>query len=171
MQLDTMYGLCFRYCAIQVTDLVKKTLKNKKITLNFILEEGAKNFGQAKKIFDELKREDVFKDVFGVIIPGGKKDFPGLQGADFVSHTTFLAEQDEPDLTDFPAGGNVDDARKILGQKSPAFRNYIDADLLKDWKQRVLDFDAKRIEFGRQKTINHEVSSGVAAERSSEISP
>ena len=151
VQLDTMYGLCFRFCVIQVTDLLKKTFKGKPITLNFIVEEGAKNLGQARKIFAELKREDTFKDVLCVMIAGGKKAFPGLQGADFVSHTTFLAEQEGPKLEDFPADGNVYDARNIFRQRSPAFRNHIDPDLLKDWKQRMLEIDAKRIAFGQRK--------------------
>jgi hypothetical protein len=107
IQLDTMYGLCFRYCAIQIADLLKKTFKDKKLTLTFICEDGAKNFGQAKKIFDELKREEPFKDVFGPISTGGKKEHAGLQGADYVSHTAFLAEQDEVvKLTEFPAGAD-----------------------------------------------------------------
>jgi hypothetical protein len=152
IQLDTMYGLCFRYCAIQITDLLKNTFKDKKLTLNFICEESAKNFGQAKQIFDELKREEMFKGVFGAIISGGKKDYPGLQGADYVSHTAFLAEQDEVvKLTEFPAGADVRDARKIVGHQSPAFRNYIDADLLKDWKQRMLKIGAERIAYGQRK--------------------
>jgi hypothetical protein len=161
VQLDTMYGMCFRYCAILVADLLKKTLDKPDLTINFILEEGAKNFGQAKKIFGELKAEDAFKNTFGAINPGEKIKFPGLQGADFVSHTTFLAEQDTPDLTDFPAGANVEDARKIIGHRSPAFRCHIGPEVLADWKQRMLDIDAERIAFGQRKKIS---PSAVAAE-------
>jgi hypothetical protein len=152
-QWDTMYGLCFRYCALHVAQVVQKTFDGKELTLNFILEDGAKNFGQAKKIFNEMKKEDAFKNLLGEIVPGEKKKYPGLQGADFVSHTTFLAEQDEDiDLTDFPAGGNLGDARKLLRRKSPDFRCHLDDKLLNDWHQRMLDMERRRLEFGRQKT-------------------
>jgi len=150
-QWDTMYGLCFRYCALHVAQVVQKTFAKKDLTLNFVLEDGAKNFGQAKKIFEELKKEDAFKHIFGEMMSGGKKKYPGLQGADFVSHTTFLAEQDQDmDLTDFPAEGNLGDARKLLRRKSPDFRCHIGSELLKDWRQRMLTMEKQRLEFWRQ---------------------
>jgi hypothetical protein len=164
-QWDTMYGICFRYCTLFIGDKVKKTFPDKNLTVNFIVEQGAKNFGQAKRIFDELKKEDPFKDVFGVIIPGTKTQFPGLQGADFVSHTTFLAEQDENiDLTDFPAGANINDARRIMGRKSPDFRCELGPELLADWHQRMLGLEERRLAFGRQRKFNSASSATEAAE-------
>jgi hypothetical protein len=151
VQLDTMYALCFRFCAIYVADLIQKTFPSADLSLNFILESGAKNSGDAERIFKELKKEDAYKNIFNSIAFAGKEDHYALQGADYVSHTAFLAEQGEPDLTDFPAGANVRDAVKILGRKSPVFRWHMYGDLLKDIKRRTMEFDAKRLEFGRRK--------------------
>ena len=90
-------------------------------------------------------------------------DDRGLQGADFVSHTTFLAEQDDDiDLTDFPAGGNLADARKLLRRKSPDFRCHIGPDLLKDWHQRMLDLEQRRLEFGKTRVNPAPVSIDAA---------
>jgi hypothetical protein len=151
IQLDSMYGLCFRYCAILAADLVQRTLKRDDIVMNFILESGAKNAGDAQRIFGELKRDDVYKNLFCSIVFGGKEAFFGLQGADYVSHTTFVAEQDKPALTEFPEQANVRDAQKIVGHKSPTFRWHLHVDWLKDIKRKTMELDAKRIEFGQRK--------------------
>jgi hypothetical protein len=150
LQLDTMYGLCFRYCVLFIIDLLRRTFGSD-IAINFILEAGAKNAGDAERIFYQLKKEDGYKNILKSISFDGKDGHYGLQGADFVSHTTFLAEQGEPDLTAFPAQGNLDDSRKILKHRSPAFRCQIEADYLKDTKRKILDYDAKRIAFGQRK--------------------
>jgi hypothetical protein len=93
-------------------------------------------------------------NVLGVISPGGKEQFPELQGADFVSHTTFLAEQHESiDLTDLAADGNVNSASKISGRNSPDFRCHIDANLLATWHRRMIDLQAERMAFGQQKKL------------------
>jgi Protein of unknown function (DUF3800) len=154
LQLDSMYGLCFRFCALYVSDLIKKTFKETDISMNFILESGARNAGDAERIFAELKRDESYRNIFESISFGGKDCF-GLQGADFVSHTTFVAEQGEPELTEFPAQGNVFDAQKILGRKSPVFRWHIHPELLKDIKRKTLELEAKRIAFGQKGKIIH----------------
>jgi hypothetical protein len=153
IQFNSMYGLCFRFCAVFITDLVQKTLKRSDLTMNFILESGAKNAGDAERVFNELKKEDAYKSMFKSITFGAKEDYFGLQGADYVSHTAFLAEQGNPELTEFPAGGNMLDAKKLLSHKSPVFRCHIYPDLLKDIKRKMMGLDAKRMEFGKCKTI------------------
>jgi Protein of unknown function (DUF3800) len=163
VQLDSMYGLCFRYCSIFVTDLVKKTFSNDNLEMRFILESGAANAGDAERIFKDLKKDDAYKNVFKSISFGAKQAFYGLQGADYVSHTAFLAEQKTPDLTDFPAGANLRDAEKILGRKSPVFRCHLHPDLLKFMKGKMMEIDAKRIEFG-QRGIDPSAGPAVAAE-------
>jgi Protein of unknown function (DUF3800) len=149
VQLDTMYGMCFRYCTIFVSDLVKKTYEEKELTLNFVLEQGAKNYGQAETIFRQMKTEN---PTLGQMSAEPKTKFPGLQGADYVSHTTYVAELGgAPELTDFPIGGDVGEAKKILGRKSPSFRCHITSGILKDWRKRMFDIEAARIEYGRAK--------------------
>lgn len=161
VQLGSMYGMCFRYCTIFVCDLAKKTFEGKELTVNFALEQGAKNYGQAEKIFKEMKRDDGLKDILGRIESAPKRKFSGLQGADFVSHATYLAELGgAPGLTDFPAGGNIEAAKKILGRKSPAFRCHVSPEILKEWRQKMFDIEAARIAFGQKKTTPSSLAAG-----------
>jgi hypothetical protein len=160
--LDSMYGLCFRYCAMFVSQVVQRSLEGRDIRINFILESGHKNAGDAERVFHDLKRDEPYSSIFKSIAFGAKGDFYGLQGADMVSHTAFLAEQGEPKLTEFPADGTVQIAKDLLKRKGPIFRCHLHPDELVRMKSLFLAADERRFRFGQRQIIQtHEP---VAAE-------
>jgi len=84
----------------------------------------------------------------------GKKKFYGLQGADLVSHTFYLAEREneaDMDLTPMPEGGNLADAEKALKRKGPIFRNVLGPEQLKQIKESKFAYERARIEFGKRR--------------------
>ena len=62
-------------------------------TINFVLEDGHKNVGDARRLFDLFKTDALlewkqFVGTFDV----SKKDSPGAQAADFLSYCVYRAE-------------------------------------------------------------------------------
>ncbi len=85
IQLDSKYGLCFRFCLLRIVDVLRYRLGDPDdLQLYFVLESGHENFGDAHRIFDDLKQRGPrhLRQILKTIIPGDKKDYPGLQGAD-----------------------------------------------------------------------------------------
>jgi hypothetical protein len=152
--LDSMYGLCFRYIAIFVMQMAEKTFIGENLEYDFVLESGHKNGGDAFRIFEQLKKDNGLSDKFKSVTFGDKKKFHGLQGADLVSHTTWLAErvnEAELDLDDFPVEGNLLDAEKIQGRRGPTFRIVLTPQILREIKTSKFAWERERIEFGRRK--------------------
>jgi hypothetical protein len=154
--LDTMYGLCFRYVAVWLPSIIEVSLGTNEFEINFIMEAGHKNAGDALRVFKQINKDAEKPTIFRSLTFEDKKSLYGLQGADYVAHTTWLVENEpniETDhLTDFPKNGTVQDAQKILGRKSPVFRGAFVPDLLREIKANTMAWDAKRLEFGRRKT-------------------
>jgi hypothetical protein len=155
--LDSMYGLCFRRVVIFVVETLAKSLNRNDIEANFVLESGHKNSGDAVRIFDQMKNDKSGRPVtLGTLTLEGKKKFYGLQGADLVSHTFYLAEREDEadmDLTPMPEGGNLADAEKALKRKGPIFRNVLGPEQLKHIKESKFAYERARIEFGKRR--NH----------------
>jgi hypothetical protein len=154
--LDTMYGLCFRYLADFITNMAARTFEGEDVENSFILESGHKNAGDAIRIFNQLKNGADNPGIFRSIIFEGKKNQYGVQGADLVSHTTFLAEREdesELDLTEFPEGGNLADAQNLLKRNGPIFRGVLSPEALRMIKASKLAWEKERIEFGRRKSL------------------
>ena len=153
--LDSMYGLCFRHVVVFVVDTLAKSLNRNDIEVNFVLEAGHKNAGDALRIFDQMKNDKSGRPVaLGTLTLEGKKKFYGLQGADLVSHTFYLAEHENEDdmaLTPMPEGGNLADAEKALKRKGPIFRNVLGPEQLKHIKESKFSYERARIEFGKRR--------------------
>lgn len=161
--LDTMYGLCFRYCAEWLPTILEPSLGTKDFEINFIMEAGHKNAGDALRVFNQLKKDNpaIFKS-----LTFHNKESLGLQGADYVAHAAWLVESEpgvESHLTDFPKDGDLSDAKRILGRK-PVFRGSISPDLLRQVKANTMAEDARRLEFGRRKPGPANDGTAVAAE-------
>lgn len=158
--LDSMYGLCFRHVVVFVVDTLAKSFNRNDIEVNFILEAGHKNSGDAIRIFDQMKNDKSGRPVaLGTLALEGKKKLYGLQGADLVSHTFYLAEREseaDMDLTPMPEGGNLADAEKALKRKGPIFRNVLGPEQLKHIKESKFAYERARIEFGKRR--NQQVS-------------
>lgn len=83
IQLDSKYGLCFRFCLLRIVDLLRFKLGDPDdLQIHFVLEDGHDNFGDAHRIFKDLKKKPSLAPYLKTMTPGGKKEFPGLQGAD-----------------------------------------------------------------------------------------
>ena len=161
--LDTMYGLCFRYCAEWLPSILEPSLETRDFEINFIMEAGHKNAGDALRVFNQLKKDNpaIFKS-----LTFRNKQSLGLQGADYVAHAAWLVESEpgvESHLTDFPKDGDLSDAKRILGRK-PVFRGSISPDLLRQVKANTMTEDARRLEFGRRKPVPASNGIAVAAE-------
>ena len=97
---DTKYGLCFRACLAFVPSFIASELKAaekrdlaKDMTINFCLEDGHRNVGDAKRLFELFKSDALpewqnFVGTFDVV----KKNSPGAQAADFLAYCTYRAE-------------------------------------------------------------------------------
>jgi Protein of unknown function (DUF3800) len=161
--LDSLYGLCFRYCATWLPSILEASLGTKDFEINFIMEAGHKNAGDALRVFNQIKNEADNPAIFKSLTFRNKESL-GLQGADYVAHATWLVESEpgvESHLTDFPKDGDLSDAKRILGRK-PVFRGSISPDLLRQIKANTMAEDARRLEFGRRKSQSE--GSAVAAE-------
>lgn len=156
-RLDSRYGLCFRLCLSVVPDMLRSAFPDDEIDLHFVLEAGHKNFGDAKRVFDEIKDKGPphIAGMLRTLTSGDKKEFPGLQGADVPAHISFDYEsRDEPPIEGL--GGKT--AVEIIRDKSDLkratiFRQHITPDVLQSARKNVLDEVAKRAEFGKRRAM------------------
>jgi hypothetical protein len=83
---DTDYALCFRSVLSFVPEYVAMQLGTQDIEVNFILEEHER-FGDAHRVFVEIKNDiPEIGRLLGTCVPGEKKKFPGLRGADWQAY-------------------------------------------------------------------------------------
>jgi hypothetical protein len=152
--LDSMYGLCFRHVVVFVVDTLAKALNRSDIAVNFVVEAGHKNDGDLARIFNQMKSDKSGRPVaLGSLILGAKKEFYGLQGADLVSHTFYLAEREneqEMQLTALPEDGTLADAEKLLKRKGPIYRNVLGPDQLRHIKASKFAWEKERMEFWKR---------------------
>jgi hypothetical protein len=97
VRLDSKYGLCFRNCLYHFAmEILKRRHKSNLPDLHVVLEAGHPNFGDAERVFTEVKAE---LDAIGAkflrtITKAAKDECDPLMMADFVAHTTYLMERD-----------------------------------------------------------------------------
>jgi hypothetical protein len=87
VQLDSRYGLCFRFCLGLIPTFAKDAFKGRDLEVHFVLESGHPNFGDAERIFNRVKKSRMPNELeivgmLKTITSGDKVDFPGLQIAD-----------------------------------------------------------------------------------------
>lgn len=83
---DTDYALCFRSVLSFVPEYIAMGLRTRDIEVNFILEEHER-FGDAHRVFLEIKNDiPEIGQLLGTCVPGAKKRFPGLRGADWQAY-------------------------------------------------------------------------------------
>jgi hypothetical protein len=84
VQLDSSYGLCFRFTLARMVEIIRHTYGDRgDIEIDFVLESGHRNFGDAERIFKLVKKQSApeVSRILRSIRSGGKKE-PGLQAAD-----------------------------------------------------------------------------------------
>lgn len=99
-RLDSKYGVCFRACLAFVPSFVASELRlagegqsAREMTIDFILEEGHRNCGDALRLFELFKIDALpeWQHLVG-IFDLSKKNCPGAQAADFLAYCVYQAE-------------------------------------------------------------------------------
>lgn len=158
VQLDSPYGLCFRYCLSFVPVLAKQTFGDRELEINFVLESGHENAGDAERIFHKVKNSRFANDderaimaMLNTITFGDKKTFPGLQAADINAYSGYQHELKPDRLTvvELPKGEPTMQAARRR-RKTPVFRLELKENGLKTFKQFILDEIEERKARGRR---------------------
>jgi hypothetical protein len=154
LALDSMYGLCFRYCLSFVPRVVRTKLNDPSLRFNFIVEDGHENAGAAHEIVKRIKKLEIpgYSDCLGTATLGEKKEFPGLQAADGLAYGAWHHDEHMVDnLIDIASSPSLDAARKRTALRAPLFRCHIDAETIIALKRDMIVALEKRQTFGRLK--------------------
>jgi Protein of unknown function (DUF3800) len=145
-QLDSRYGLCFRFCLLRTVDILGHMLGGRgDLDLHFVLESGHNNFGDAERIFGLYKKHGSahMTKMLRTITAGDKKDFAGLQTADSGAYHTLSSE-----LTRNTAPGTITIPAPTKGKTAATlgrWRHYnfiISDEKLREFKSAIM----KRVE-------------------------
>lgn len=146
IQLDSRYGLCFRYCLSLIPGMAKEAFGGRELDINFILESGHPNAGDAERIFNRVKKQGLTNPaeieivkMLNVISFADKARFPGLQIADVNAYSAYQHESGARPLevTTLAPETCWNDAKKI--NKVPVFRLELRDTELRMFKQFILD--------------------------------
>ena len=144
VQLDSAYGLCFRYLISIVPGLAKEAFGDRQLDINFVLESGHKNAGDAERIFHKCKKtrtdhpeELAIMAMLNTISFSDKKKFPGLQIADVNAYSGYRNEMGpmKLDVVELPIAATIKAAKKR--QRTPIFRLELREDILKGFRQFI----------------------------------
>jgi hypothetical protein len=93
-RLDTRYGLCFRSLLYFVPQMQRLSGAH---SINFVLEAGHKNAGDALRIYKEVRQDKnlPWRDILGSFSVGQKQDSAALQAADFLAYMSFLEVRED----------------------------------------------------------------------------
>lgn len=140
-QLDSMYGICFRRSLSLICESTPYYLKRDDLEINFILEDGHKNAGDAVRIFNEIKSVGAPEIVrrLKAISFAGKLSYSGLQGADASAYIAFQQEMEGVELIVGPEIKSLGDARRRIKGRSPIFRDHLTPEMLKDARSSILE--------------------------------
>jgi hypothetical protein len=146
VQLDSRYGLCFRYCLSLIPTFAKERFGERELNINFVLESGHNNAGDAVRIFNRVKNqrmpnkeEQEIVKMLGTIAFDDKKAFPGLQAADVAAYSAYQHETGAKvlEVGIVPNENTVKLARKI--QRVPVFRLEIVDTVAMTFRQFILN--------------------------------
>jgi Protein of unknown function (DUF3800) len=93
-RLDTQYALCFRSFMHFLPSAHYSAYATGAI--NFVLEAGHRNAGDAVRVFNEIKEDKKFpgRDAIGFLTFGKKQDSCALQAADMLAYWVYGAERE-----------------------------------------------------------------------------
>lgn len=124
LRLDSRYGLCFRNCLLFFAlEGLKRRHRRRYPTLNFVLESGHKNAGDALRTFKEVKAELKANDcnMLGDLLFANKDESDQLMMADFLAHSTFMMH-DKPWNPGAPIGPTIPVGPKESGVTHLTFK-------------------------------------------------
>lgn len=105
-RLDTKYALCARI-ALHFFPIMHNRLESKH-AINFVLEAGHRNAGDALRVHTEMKTKASWARSIGTIAFGMKDEFPALQAADLISYWFYKTEMAK-------IAGEIDNPDEISG--------------------------------------------------------
>jgi hypothetical protein len=90
-RLDTKYALCLRSLLSFLP-----AVRTGAMEVNFVLESGHKNAGDALRVFNEMKNDKNFRyrHSIGSISFGSKQESPALQAADMLAYSSYQDERE-----------------------------------------------------------------------------
>lgn len=154
MPLDTRYGLCFRLMLISITQRIQKEEKRDDLCLNVVLESGAKNAGDAVRIFNLFKKNAPQREMLGSVSFGGKKEMPGLQAADSIASPVFQFEKKPPDQPTYAPDNVADEpmaiARRRINGGTPVYRVEATPTVLRELRASIDEIIEARRQFGQR---------------------
>jgi hypothetical protein len=165
---DSRYGLCFRNCLLHlVLDAVDRLGSHKKFPdtrLSCVLESGARNAEDAKRIFDDTKREmqNLGLNLLDTLTFASKGDYDALWLPDFLAHMTFLRGDSEP-----VAQGEVYPRNRLTREKGGLTLLRFREGGLTDLKQKVIEQVKARQTARRRHASSPEPGGGSAAKERS----
>jgi hypothetical protein len=118
---DSAYGMCARIFFERIPEYVEQYMGLRHARINFVFERHDQHFGDAERIFNELKKVDpFFKERLGTITPGEAEDFAGLQAADALA---FMARRLEPNqnFTVVPKDAPAHEVRQLTTSECLTF--------------------------------------------------
>lgn len=127
---DSAYGMCARQFFEQIPLLIQKYVGVKSCRVNFIFEHHRQHFGDAERIFDQIKRTDPrYANWLGSIKSAECENFAGLQAADILAYS---ARRYEPkaEFIPVPSGIGSRVLKRIGVDECPIFRIDIDEDAI-----------------------------------------
>lgn len=146
VQLDSRYGLCFRYCVGLISNLAMQSFKRRDLNISFVLEAGHTNYGDAERIFSKVKKSRVPHEqeivrALQTLSAGDKLAFPGLQIADAIAYSAYQHITRAPlqtvGLGHAGPDGYMDEAKLI--QRTPVIHLGLGPMELGQFKQFLLD--------------------------------
>jgi hypothetical protein len=142
-QLDTMYGVCYRYIVSVLVQDLPALMRRSDLRIDIVLEGGAAGSKDALRVHYQIKKTfPELAAMLGSVSFGDKRQRPGLQAADSLAYPA-LVEERRPglDLRPFPEKGTLVEARRATSSTiiPPVFRVHLDAAVLASLKHTILE--------------------------------
>ena len=112
VRFDSRYGLCFRFCLYHfIGETMKRRLRKNWPHLHIVMEAGHRNFGDAERIFLEVKKDLESKgcNMLQTLTKADKDTCCQLMMADFLAHSGYIldGESRQAGFDLFPLAGKL----------------------------------------------------------------
>lgn len=156
---DSQFGLCFRSCLSFVPEYVVTLAPCEDAVVDFVLEDGHRNVGDARRIFDQIKAEvPEIGRLLGSFTVAGKRDFPGLQVADALVSSAIQMEEHVQQFIPYEPGSDLETARASIEHSAPVFRAHADKPVIDELLDGVLALKAMKHQLYLDRKQQHEAA-------------
>ena len=136
IHFDSAYGLCLRSALQWLPQWIQEVVKKDDLELNFVLEEGHINAGDATRIFNEIKKFGPIeiRRLLGTLSFGAKVKVRPLQGADSVSYVAFRQETKNAPAIERSEGATFSEDRRQIKSRAPIYRCEVNKKYMEDFR-------------------------------------